>query len=1127
MTSQVLLAALDDLRRDEFQRFKWHLAQGDSADTSIPTGRLEDAERWTVVDLMEQTFTALDAVNVAKRILKEIKRNDLILRLSEGKSGPGVPVPESQLISNYQRQLQSNLNDPFMCAQEGWAQKKDERHLDEIYTELWVTLGANVHINTQHEFRLIEKVGSVTETEKPISPSAMFKHPSRQYRPIRTVLTTGIAGIGKTFFVQKFVLDWTEKRTYQDVHLIFPFTFRQLNSVKGRLFSLAELIHKCIPATKDISKDALNNIFTKMEASGNSNYDKSKFRLLFILDGLDESRLQLDCRINRKQDDDLDVTKSTSVACLVTNLIKGNLLPSARLWITTRPAAASQIHSDFYDVVTEVRGFTDPQKEEYFRKRFRDEEQASRIISHIKTSRSLHIMCHIPVFCWITATVLEDMRTREGGELPKTLTDMYTEFLVFQINQTKEKYSTKKKMEYIKSLGKLAFRQLEKGNIIFYEEDLKESNIDVSGASKYSGVFTEIFKEERGRRDEEKTFSFVHLSVQEFLAAVYVRMSLVKHNRNVLCERGKSFRLWTVFTRLSEAETHRIAIDKALQKSSGELDLFLRFLLGLSQERSQKLLPDLLQTKMSCSETKNETVRYIKKKIRQNLSPERSINLFYCLTELNDHCPAENIQQYLRSGHLSTKKLSPAQWSSLVFILLSSEEDLDLFDLRKYSGSEEALLKLLPVVKLSKSAVLSGCNLSKRSCESLASVLSSQSCNLRDLDLSYNNLQDSGVQLLSAGLESPHCGLKTLRLSSCNVSKKSCEALASVLSSQSCSLRDLDLSYNDLQDSGVQLLSAGLESPHCGLETLRLSVCNVSERSCEALASVLSSQFSSLRDLDLSNNDLQDSGVQLLSAGLESLHCGLETLRLSGCLVSEEGCVSLASALSSNPSHLRELDLSYNHPGESGVRLLSAGLKNPDWRLEVLQLEQQGEQWLRPGLRKYCCDLSLDMDSMNSYLQVSDDSRTVTMVTEQQPYPDHTSRFDRCPQLLCQPHLIGRCYWEVEWRGLVHIAVTQRDIRRRGLSKDCWFGANAQSWCLRCSDTVHYVFHNKREVSTAPPCPSRRVGVYVDCPAGTLSFYSVSSDSLIHLYTFSSSFTEPLLPGFTFGGHSSVSLCSL
>ncbi|CAI5657834.1 unnamed protein product [Oreochromis niloticus] len=364
-------------------------------------------------------------------------------------------------------------------------------------------------------------------------------------------------------------------------------------------------------------------------------------------------------------------------------------------------------------MVTEVRGFTDPQKEEYFRKRFRDEEQASRIISHIKKSQSVHIMCHIPVFCWITATVLEDvLETREGGQLPKTLTEMYIHFLVVQAKVKKVKYDggvetdphwSPESRKMIESLGKLAFDQLQKGNLIFYESDLTECGIDIRAASVYSGVFTQIFKEERGLY-QDKVFCFIHLSVQEFLAALHVHLSFINSGANLLEEQQTT---WKVFQTRQSSEKHfyQCAVDKALKSSNGQLDLFLRFLLGLSLQTNQTLLRGLLPLIASSLQTNQKTVQYIKKKLSENLSAEKSINLFHCLNELNDRSLVEEIQQSLRSGSLSTDKLSPAQWSALVFILLTSEKDLDVFDLKKYSASEEALLRLLPVVKASNKAL--------------------------------------------------------------------------------------------------------------------------------------------------------------------------------------------------------------------------------------------------------------------------------------------------------------------------------------------------------------------------------------------------------------------------------------
>ncbi|XP_071323541.1 NLR family CARD domain-containing protein 3-like isoform X2 [Trachinotus anak] len=960
-----------------------------------------------------------------------------------------------------QHKLKSNLKEKFQCVFEGIAKAGNPTLLNQIYTELYITEGGTGEVNDEHEVRQIE-----TASRKPDRPETtirqedIFKASPGRAQPIRRVMTKGVAGIGKTVLTQKFTLDWAEDKANQDIHFTFPFTFRELNVLKEKKFSLVELVH---------------HFFTETKEAGICRFDQ--FQVVFIFDGLDECRLPLDFHNTEIL---TDVTESTSVDVLLTNLIRGKLLPSARLWITTRPAAANQIPPECVDMVTEVRGFTDPQKEEYFRKRFRDEEQASRIISQITTSRSLHIMCHIPVFCWITATVLEDvLKTREGGELPKTLTEMYIHFLVVQSKVKNVKYDggaetdphwSPESRKMIKCLGKLAFEQLQKGNLIFYESDLTECGIDIRAASVYSGVFTQIFKEERGLY-QDKVFCFVHLSVQEFLAALHVHMTFINSGVNLMSEEQTASRRAKLLRHLFKA-THfyQSTVDKALQSSNGHLDLFLRFLLGLSLETNQFLLRGLLSKTGSSSETNQKTVKYIKKKISENLSPEKSINLFHCLNELNDRSLVEEIQQSLRSGRLSTDKLSPAQWSALVFILLSSEKDLEVFDLKKYSASEEALLRLLPVVKASNKAILSGCNLSERSCE----------------------------------------------------------ALSSVLSSQSSSLRELDLSNNNLQNSGVKLLSAGLESPHCELECLSLSGCNLSERSCEALSSVLSSQSSSLRELDLSNNNLKDSGVKVLFSGLESPHCRLETLSLSGCLVTEEGCASLASALSSNPSHLRELDLSYNHPGDSGVKLLSAGLEDPHWRLDTLRVDHGGPQTLRPGLRKYACELELDTNTVNRNLKLSDNNRKVTRVTEYQSYPDHPDRFDLWPQLLCGNGLTGRCYWEVEWRGDVDISVSYRGIRRKGASDDCVFGGNDQSWSLRCSDDDGYsVWHNNRETSISSSSVSDRVAVYVDCPAGTLSFYRVSSDSLIHLHTFKTTFTQPLYPGFRICPGSSVSLCGL
>ncbi|XP_056441459.1 NACHT, LRR and PYD domains-containing protein 3-like isoform X2 [Gadus chalcogrammus] len=983
-----------------------------------------------------------------------------------------------------QHKMKSHLKKKFRCVFEGIAKAGQQTDLNDFYTEIFITERGSGEVNKEHEVRLIETASrKPAKEETPIRCEDIFKPLPGHDQPIRTMMTTGVAGIGKTVLTHKFTLDWAEGKTNRDIHFTFLLTFRELNLLKGKEFSLVELLH---------------HLFIETKEAGICRYEG--FQVAFILDGLDECRLPLDFQNNPIW---TDVTKSTSVDVLLTNLIRGNLLPSARIWITTRPAAANQIPAECVDMVTEVRGFTDQQKEDYFRKRFREEKLASTIISHVKKSRSLHIMCHIPVFCWITATVLENIfKKSQIEEMPKTVTQMYSHFLRVQSIQGDRKYHgrsetdpewSSESREIIVSLGKLAFNQLESGNLIFYEEDLAECGIDIRAASVYSGVFTQIFKEECGLC-QDKVFCFVHLSLQEFLAALYVFRSFINTGVNLLTEEQPTS---------GEGKInlfYQSAVDKALQSENGHLDLFLRFLLGLSLETNQIVLRGLLgqtgnrslitqikqyllgQTGRGSQEensvTKKKTVSYIKKKIGGDLSQERTINLFHCLNELNDRSLVEEIQQSLTSGSLSRESLSPAQWSALVFILLTSEEEMEVFDLKKYSASEEGLLKLLPVIKASKRSLLNGCHLS-------------ETC---------------------------------------------CEALASVLSSNSSSLKELDLSTNDLKDSGMKLLSAGLGSPHCTLETLRLTGCHLSERCCEALASVLSSNSSSLRELDLSTNDLQDSGVKLLSAGLGSPHCTLETLSLSGCLVTQEGCASLALALSSNPSHLRELDLSYNHPGDSGAALLSAGLEDPRWRLDTLSVEHGGVWRLKPALKKYACDLTLDPNTAHRLLPLSEDNRKVTRGGEDQSYPDHPDRFDSRSQVLGREALTGRCYWEVEWEGGVGIGVTYRGITRRGQGDDSGLGGNNKSWVLYCLDGRYSAWYNGTQiVLPLRAAGSTRVGVYLDRPAGSLSFYRVSpggggsSDTLTHLHTFWSSFTqEDLLPVVeVVGWGSSASLCRL
>ncbi|XP_033992031.1 protein NLRC3-like [Trematomus bernacchii] len=678
---------------------------------------------------------------------------------TKGKRKSGVPVEEqlsSCALCQYTVEVldEHRLSLRRRCERVTEGTDQSETLLNRIFTELYITQGQSEEVNTQHEVRQLETASEKKPLhDTPIKCQDIFKALPDQQTLIRAVLTNGVAGVGKTFSVQKFTLDWAEGLGNQDVSLVIPLSFRELNLIKGEQYSLLRLLHVFHPTLQKVTAEQL-----------------AVCKVLLIFDGLDESRLSLDFRNNEVVS---DVSQQSSVNVLLTNLIRGKLLPSALVWITSRPAAANQIPPECVDRVTEVRGFTDAQKEEYFRRRWSDEDLSSRIISHIKSSRSLHIMCLIPVFCWITAAVLDHMLTTDQrGELPQTLTDMYSHFLLVQTKRKKQKYEeghetkghetspqqlTEADRELLLKLGRLAFEHLEKGDIMFYQEDLQRCGLDVTEALVHSGVCTQIFKRE-SVIFQKTVFCFVHLSIQEFLAAVYVLHCYTNRDREVLkdfLKRDQDYPSLDVFL--------QGVMEKSLQSENGHLDLFVRFLHGLSLESNQRLLGGLLGRTDNRPETIQRAISNLKKMSSYQFSPDRMINIFHCLTEMKDLSVHQEITEFLKSGNRSEERLSVIHCSALAYMLQMSEEVLDELDLNQYNTSDEGRGRLIPSVRNCRKFKLTGSGhyeLSGPHCEVLASALKSDTSHLRDLGLCNYILQDSEVELLSSGLKSPNCRLE-------------------------------------------------------------------------------------------------------------------------------------------------------------------------------------------------------------------------------------------------------------------------------------------------------------------------------------------------------------------------------
>ncbi|XP_033999310.1 protein NLRC3-like isoform X4 [Trematomus bernacchii] len=973
--------------------------------------------------IRKEMYANIEAAKTIQNQMREVyktlttsKVKSAFYRILQEKQ-PGICETED-FVKEVIKIHKAHLREQFKYEFEGPDTDRGEaQSLDNIYTELHIVQEDRQQegvqrVNIEHEIWEIEDKARSQKAEEctklhcnNIFKSTLKDSVSSQQedlKAIRTVVTKGIAGIGKTVSVKKFILDWADGNANQDLDFIFVLPFRKLNLVKNQ-HSLETLVREFHPELKKIS---VARVF-------------ADHNVLFIFDGLDESQLQLNFR---KTELLTDVTKESSVDTLVTNLIREDLLPSAHVWITSRPGAVQRIPRRHVYRWTEVRGFNDPQKIEYFQRRVEDKSIAARIIDSIMMSRSLYIMCHIPIFCWIAAKVLAVLLLRMDNtqdkdiKIPTTLTEMYTHFLCIQMQVATEKYDEENGLdqeeifesndEFIFKLGRMAFEYLIESTIVFTDKDLEKYGIDIRKAGVDCGLCTVVFKQEEGLY-RKKLYCFVHLTVQEYFAALFVYRSFASKKidspslMNFLLK-GSEKELKCILDAdpvdLPLDELIEIAIANSLRRKTGELDMFLRFLIGMSLRSTQELLQGLIQQKEEHSRVVEEIRTSLVGIDIMSCPPERCLNLVHCLIELKDSSIHDTVQKYLKPDHDAETQLSPFQCSALANSIIMSKEPLEEFNLKKYRPSANGIFRLVPAVRNCKKARISGVNL------------------------------------------------------------------------------DVYL--------------------------------------CETISSALRKPNSVLTELHLINISLSDKGARILGNGLENSQCNLEALRLSFCKVTVDGCVAMASALRSEHCGLRELDLKFNHLADKGVTLLTDIQRDACCSLEKLNVDQNEECWFDLKLlRQYASDLTLDPNTACVNAILTENNKRADYVEEKQPYPDHPDRFKIC-QVLCEEGLTGRHYWEVECP-MADVGVAYKSIDRMGdCARESIFGENEKSWCLtfdgffkhNCSEgfIVHDEFNSSQST----------VGVYLDWPAGILSFFEVLPDTLTHLYTVSTTFNKPLHPGF-------------